>query len=377
VSNESTQSYLESVSPFSEVVSFVLNQPSFLNASLTRIDNFLSGRKMLFVAEEVLVAVGSDNWAEPDMEINLLPNLIKSSFPRLIVAGENEAFRSAFRECGCDRLEYVLPMPLTSHESNSVCSDFTLAQLTSCIKKQFKVSHTIALELLASVFDFDNGHDLTRFNVSLKFAILSWTISSHLLVPPKGFFGAVKDMLDQEYLNGVEVGEMNDPNNELAYSIAFREPIVVNSYIPEMVNFLDNDDYLKQWIASSGINVKSVDEIIYSQLAKLCFEKDLSPKEMKSVVAKNIFMKNVVNRLIYAYQSVYGLSVFQKNPKKGITAEELEYRWLERMVIGNRIMINEPEKAELKKIQAHYNNQFTDFRLPAPLDITGGFEDLL
>jgi len=243
------------------------------------------------------------------------------------------------------------------------------------IKEKYNISHTSALSLIAVVFGFSNPNDLTRFDLSLKHALFSWTVTGFTVVPQIEFFNAVKKYFDSKYLNGVELREVNDCNNTLAYQLAFSESHVSEHYIPAMVTAIDNYENTKKWALNSEIFAEPVDDILYSQLARLCWGKGLTPDKSKELVARNIFMKNVVLSVVYSYQSVYGMPILPNNPDKEITGSELQYRWIEQLVKGSQLMLDESQKPAVKSLQEAFGNQFEEFRLPAMFDRLGMFSE--
>jgi hypothetical protein len=379
MSYENTKGFLSEISPFSKIVSSVFNDSEFLNTALLKLDKYIDKHTLPLSAEDILITIADGNWALPNCEINLYPDLISDQLPRLKKSCEQGNFREEFRECSVDSdsLEYTLHMRVSIFVDDEYYLPFFLLNIANRLKTKYNITHTSALSLIAVVFGFSNSNDLTRFDLSLKHALLSWTITGFTIVPQVAYFDAVKKYFDLKYLNGVDPSEVNDCNNTFAYQLAFFESQLSEHYIPDMVSAIDNYENTKKWALNSEIFAEPVDDIFYSQLTRLCWKKDLTPEKSKELIVRNIFMKNIVRAVIFSYQLVYGMGIFPHSPEKEITGLELQYRWLENLVKGSQLMLDESQKLTVKSLQEAFGNQFEDFRLPAPLNMYDWLNDVL
>lgn len=364
-----TYRLVDALDPFSELVANVVNTPSFLNAALNRLDLLIDAQHFDFTPEDILIVISAGNWALEDMETTLVPEKLPNRFSRLKLAGGNQQFVETFRSCSDKFHEKLLPLNLRANIYTDYYEPLSLKRIVKSIESNFNLMHADALTVCSQIFGFNNGNSLKRFEIIFRHALCIWQgVCS--FVPDIKFFEWIKPVLDRTFESGVSFEELNKWKSPTAKAMAFDDVGIRKTYISDMVSLMNEQHkVIREW-KNNDIKILPVFDEFYQQL--LCFRsgKLFSVELCKHIVAQNLFLQLFHSAIIDNYQSVYGTvnSIKPIEPKE-ISSEELQYRWIEHLVKGSQIFLDESQRPVVREFQSMVGNSFEDFRLPFPLNM--------
>lgn len=362
-----TRLFIEKLDPFSELVGATLNTPFFLNSALQRLDKTIQVKKYEFSSEDVLMTIASGAWNRGDLDVTLCTKNLSNDLSRLQLSCSKIDFIETFRECEDYFIEKIIPIGLLANVENYYYCNFSFKQILNSLKAKFNLKHTQALDLTASTFGFDNGNDLSRFEKTLRHAmcIFQGAVS---FVPHIDYFKSIKPRLDNAFLKGIPLAELNTYQCPLSFKMSFNETEVQNTFIPFIKQIINKQqDVIKSLKEDIGIEVSPLFDKLYQQLIFLRSGKILSIADSKEIVAQNLFLQIFHFAVIESYRSVYGTIEFRPTSKpKDISPEELQYRWIEFLVKGNKLILNESQKNSVRELQKMFDNKYNESRLSFP-----------